>query len=176
VVKSGKKYINLALRNPKATKMNPLIGEFECKLDSKGRFLLPAGLKKQLSGDDLERFVVNRGFEKSLTLYPSSEWQTISNEVNSLNTFVKKNREFSRYFFRGATEIIPDSAGRLLLPKSLTEHAGIKSEIILFAYGQKIEIWAKDVYQSVMETEPEDFSLLAEEVMGKVSRIDYDEK
>jgi MraZ protein len=154
--------------------MIPLIGEFECKVDSKGRFLLPAGLKKQLSGEDLERFVVNRGFEQSLTLYPRSEWKKISSEVNSLNTFVKKNREFTRYFFRGATEVTPDVTSRLLLPKSLMEHAGIKNEIILFAYGQKIEIWAKDVYQSIMETEPDDFSSLAEEVMGKISQTEDD--
>ncbi len=155
--------------------MNPLIGEFDCRIDPKSRFLLPAGLKKQLADADLGRFVVNRGFERSLTLYPNSEWQKISNEVNSLNTFVKKNREFVRYFFRGATEIIPDSMGRLLLPKSLLEHAEIKNDIILFAYGHKIEIWAKDVYQSLMETEPDDFSALAEEVMGKITPNSNDE-
>ncbi len=155
--------------------MNPLIGEFECRIDPKSRFLLPAGLKKQLSNSDLERFVVNRGFERSLTLYPDSEWQKISKEVNSLNTFVKKNRDFARYFFRGATEIIPDSMGRLLMPKSLLEHAGIHNDIILFAYGHKIEIWAKDVYQSIMETEPDDFSALAEEVMGKISPTSNDD-
>lgn len=155
--------------------MNPLIGEFECRIDPKSRFLLPAGLRRQLSEADLGRFVVNRGFERSLTLYPNSEWQKISKEVNSLNTFVKKNREFARYFFRGATEIIPDSMGRLLMPKSLLEHAGIQNDIILFAYGYKIEIWAKDVYQSVMETEPDDFSSLAEEVMGKISPTSNDD-
>lgn len=146
-----------------------LIGEYDCKLDTKGRFVLPAGLKKQLMPDDQERFVISRGFEKNLTLYPDSEWQKISREVNSLNLYNKKNRDFVRYFFRGSTELSADSANRLLLPKSLLDYAGIDKEVVLFAYGQRIEIWAKDAYEQMMNNEPEDFSALAEEVMGKVN-------
>ena len=154
--------------------MTQLLGEYDCKVDSKGRFVLPAGLKKQLSDGDKERFVVNRGFEKNLTLYPESEWQKISREINALNLYNKKNREFVRYFFRGATELTADSANRLLLPKSTLDYAGIDKEIVLFAYGQRVEIWARDVYESMMQSEPEDFSSLAEEVMGKVNNAGGD--
>lgn len=155
--------------------MTYLLGEFDCKVDSKGRFMLPSGLKKQLSEGDQERFVINRGFEKNLTLYPESEWQKISREVNSLNLYNKKNREFVRYFFRGASEITLDAASRLLLPKTLLEYSGIEKEIVLFAYGQRVEIWAKDVYESMMNNEPEDFSSLAEDVMGKITNQSGDE-
>ncbi len=148
--------------------MNHLLGEFECKIDAKGRFMLPSGLRRQLSAGDQERFVVNRGFESNLTLYPESEWLKISREVNSLNLYNKKNREFVRYFFRGATELRADAAGRLLLPKSLIDYGGIDREIVLFAYGQRIEIWARDAYAGMMDNEPDDFSSLAEEVMGRV--------
>ena len=150
--------------------MTYLLGEFDIKVDSKGRFMLPSGLKKQLMDGDQERFVINRGFEKNLTLYPQSEWEKISKEVNSLNLYNKKNREFVRYFFRGASEISLDSANRLLLPKSLLEYAGIDKEIVLFAYGQRIEIWARDGYESMMSNEPADFSSLAEDVMGKITK------
>lgn len=150
--------------------MTHLLGEFDIKVDSKGRFMLPSGLKKQLMDGDQERFVINRGFERNLTLYPQSEWQKISQEVNSLNLYNKKNREFVRYFFRGASEIMLDAANRLLLPKSLLEYAGIEKEIVLFAYGQRIEIWARDVYEAMMNNEPEDFSTLAEDVMGKITK------
>lgn len=149
--------------------MTYLLGEFDCKVDSKGRFMLPSGLKKQLSEGDQGRFVINRGFEKNLTLYPQSEWQKISHEVNGLNLYNKKNREFVRYFFRGASEITLDAASRLLLPKALLEYSGIKNEIVLFAYGQRIEIWAREVYEAMMSSEPEDFSTLAEDVMGKIN-------
>jgi len=149
--------------------MTYMLGEFDCKVDSKGRFMLPSGLKKQLSEGDQERFVINRGFEKNLTLYPQSEWQKISREVNALNLYNKKNREFVRYFFRGASEITLDAANRLLLPKSLLDYAGISKEIVLFAYGQRIEIWARGAYEAMMGSEPEDFSSLAEDVMGKIN-------
>ncbi len=147
--------------------MSYLLGEYKCRLDSKGRFVLPAGIKRQLSAKDRENFVVNRGFEKNLTLYPDSEWKQITNEINSLNLYNKKNREFARYFFRGATELTTDSSNRLLLPKSLIDYADIEKEIVLFAYGQRIEIWAKNVYEEMMGSEPDDFASLAEDVMDK---------
>jgi MraZ protein len=149
--------------------MANLFGEFLCKLDSKGRFMLPSGLKKQLSNGDQERFVINRGFEKNLTLYPESEWLKISKEINSLNLYTKKNREFVRYFFRGASEITADSTARVLLPKPLLDYAGLDREIILFAYGNRIEIWSKELYESTLDVEPDDFSVLAEEVMGRIN-------
>lgn len=150
--------------------MTHLLGEFDCRIDTKGRFMLPSGLKKQLEPGDQERFVVNRGFETNLTLYPESEWLKISHEVNSLNLYNKKNREFVRYFFRGAKELRLDPAGRLLLPRSLIDYGGIHKEIVLFAYGKRIEIWAKEAYEGLLASEPEDFSSLAEEVMGKINQ------
>ncbi|TVR41870.1 MAG: division/cell wall cluster transcriptional repressor MraZ [Bacteroidia bacterium] len=150
--------------------MTHLLGEFECKIDVKGRFMFPAGLKKQLAPGDQERFVVNRGFEKNLTMYPESEWMRISREVNTLNLYNKKNRDFVRYFFRGATELRMDSSGRLLLPKSLIAYGGIEKEIVLNAYGQRIEIWAREAYAHMISNEPEDFSQLAEEVMGRANK------
>ncbi len=147
-----------------------MLGEFECKVDAKGRFMMPSGLRKQLGPEDQERFVINRGFENNLTLYPLSEWLKISREVNALNLYNKKNREFVRYFFRGASELRLDGTGRLLLPKQLISYGGIEREIILFAYGNRIEIWARDAYEQMMADEPDDFSSLAEEVMGKVNQ------
>ena len=108
--------------------MSQFLGEFECKVDPKGRIMLPAGLKKQLSPAAEGRFVINRGFEKCLVLYPLNEWQTISAEVNKLNLYNKKNRDFARYFFRGASELMLDGTNRLLLPKALTEYADIDKD------------------------------------------------
>ncbi len=132
--------------------------------------MMPSGLRKQLGPEDQERFVINRGFENNLTLYPQSEWLNISREVNALNLYNKKNREFVRYFFRGASEMRLDSTGRLLLPRQLISYAGIGREIVLFAYGNRIEIWDKHAYEEMMANEPDDFSSLAEEVMGKVNQ------
>jgi MraZ protein len=146
------------------------IGEYECKVDLKGRVMLPAGLKKQISPAAQEKFVVNRGFEKHLNLYPMDEWQKISAEVNKLNLFVAKNRDFLRKFNNGATELELDSTSRFLIPKKMLEFAGISKDIILFAYSNRIEIWPKEAYEKLMSEETgEDFSILAEEVMGKIN-------
>ncbi len=152
--------------------MTQFIGEFECKVDPKGRVMVPAGLKKQLSPEALDKFVVNRGFEKCLVLYPSNEWTRISAEVNKLNLYNKKNRDFARYFFRGATELTMDAAGRVLLPKALLEYAGVESDLVLFAYSNRIELWSKANYDNLLTDEPEDFASLAEEVMGKSTNTD----
>jgi MraZ protein len=147
--------------------MANFLGEFECKMDAKGRIMLPSSLKKQLSPAAQEKFVMNRGFEKCLVLYPQDEWQKISEEVNQLNLYNRKNREFVRYFYRGATEMALDANSRLLFPKRLLEYAGISKELILFAYSNRIEVWDKSTYENLLGDEPDDFAQLAEEVMGK---------
>jgi len=146
--------------------MANFIGEFDCKLDSKGRLMLPSGLRKQLDPAAQERFVLNRGFEKCLVLYPKNEWEGISAEVNKLNQYVKKNREFIRYFYRGASELELDNTGRLLLPKRMLEYAAADKDVVLFAYSNRIEVWDKKTYEGLLTDEPDDFAMLAEEVMG----------
>jgi len=149
-----------------------LIGEFECRLDEKSRVILPSGLKKQISPEAQDRFVINRGFENCLVLYPMNEWKGTSDKVNRLNQYNRKNREFMRNFYRGATELTLDNASRLLIPKSLLSYAGIVRDVVLFAFSNHIEVWAKDKYESLWTDETADFSDLAEEVMGKQDKTD----
>jgi MraZ protein len=145
------------------------LGEYEATLDAKGRFLLPAGFKKQLPQEGANQFVLNRGFEKCLTLYPIQSWDPIFSEISKLNDFDPKVREFRRYFLNGATHLELDSAGRLLLPKNLTEHAGLEKDIVLVSAVNKIEIWDKNKYTQFFETfTPQAFSDLANEVMNKI--------
>ena len=80
---------------------------------------------------------------------------------------MKKNREFIRYFYRGASELELDNTGRLLLPKRLLDYAGAEKEVVLFAYSNRIEVWDKKTYEGLLTDEPDDFADLAEEVMGK---------
>lgn len=154
--------------------MSGFIGEFPCTIDAKGRFLLPVALKKQIPVKEQKAFVIHRGIEKHLVIYTQKEWARISAEVNELNLYVKKNREFIRKFNRGATEMELDGTNRLLVPKSLAEFAGIDKDIILFAYGNRIEVWAEAEYERMMKDESSDFASLAEEVMGKRRKNDDD--
>lgn len=143
------------------------LGEYEATLDPKGRFLLPAGFKKQLPEEGGNQFVINRGFEKCLSLYPMISWVPIYERISKLNDFDHKVREFRRYFLNGATQLELDSAGRLLVPANLKEHAGLEKDIVLVAAVNKIEIWDKSKYQQFFESfSPETFSSLAEQVMG----------
>ena len=144
-------------------------GEFPCTLDAKGRFLFPASLKKQVPSKAKNQFVIHRGFEKCLALYAKHDWEVISAEVNKLNLYVKDNRDFARYFFRGATEMQLDGTNRLLLPKSLCDYASITKDIVLFGYSNRIEVWSEKLYHKQMDEEPRDFVKLAEEVMGRVN-------
>ncbi len=142
------------------------IGEFEVKLDDKGRVVLPAGLKKQLPKDAVGKLVVNRGFEKCLTLYTRKDWDEELNGLGSLNHFNKKHRMFIRQFSNGATEIQLDNSSRMLVPKKLCEYAEIKNEAVFYAYGNRIEIWSKHLYENMMDVDADGFADLAEEVMG----------
>ncbi|GAC1417668.1 MAG: division/cell wall cluster transcriptional repressor MraZ [Flavisolibacter sp.] len=143
------------------------LGEFEATLDSKGRFLLPASLKKQLPEGENTRFVINRGFEKCLTLYPHQSWDPLYTRISALNDFDPQVREFRRYFLNGATEVELDTAGRLLLPLPLKEYAALEKDIVLASAVDKIEIWNLENYKKFFESySPADFSQLAKVVMA----------
>ncbi|MBM3401034.1 MAG: division/cell wall cluster transcriptional repressor MraZ [Bacteroidetes bacterium] len=154
--------------------MSHFLGEFDCKLDAKGRMMIPSSLKKQLPEAEREGLVINRGFEKHLVIYTKREWDNITEELSKLNVYEKKSRDFIRYFTRGATELTLDSANRILFPKVLMEYAGISGEVVLSCVLNKIEVWAKDAYDSQLDNEPENFSKLAEEVMGSTGRRLHD--
>jgi MraZ protein len=154
--------------------MTNFLGEFECRLDAKARIALPAALRKQLPVEAGGRFVVNRGFEQHLVLYPFTEWQRVTAEIGRLNLYVKKNRDFVRYFHRGATELDLDGSGRLLLPRRLLDYAGIRDAVILLAYANRIECWDAVLYEHLLSEEPADFARLAEEIMGGAGRAERD--
>ncbi len=154
--------------------MSHFLGEFDCKLDAKGRMMVPSNLKKQLPDAEREGLVINRGFEKHLVIYTKKEWDIITDELSKLNQYEKKSRDFIRYFTRGATDLTLDSANRILFPKALLEYAGINGEVVLSCQLNKIEVWAKDAYESQMDNEPENFASLAEEVMGNSGRGAYE--
>lgn len=149
--------------------MIQLIGEFECKLDAKGRLVVPAALKRQLPDVEREGLIVNRGFDKNLVIYTREEWDKQAAKISKLNTFNAKNREFVRQFMRGATVLSLDSAGRVLLPKVLLDYAKIETEVVLACQFDKVEVWPKAVYEEMMCVgEADDFAALAEEVMGSI--------
>lgn len=142
------------------------LGEYEATLDAKGRFLLPGGLKKQFPEGE-SQFIVSRGFEKCLNMYPVKTWEAIVEKLNKLNDFDPKVRQFKLFFLGGATVVELDGAGRLLLPALLKEYAGLSKEIILASNVDKINIWEAGKYKQFFEEfSSDDFSSLAQDVMA----------
>jgi MraZ protein len=149
------------------SQMQGFHGEYEATVDAKGRFLLPGGLKKQLPEGE-SRFILSRGFEKCLTLYPLKSWELIIAKISKLNDFDPKVRQFRRQFLGGATEIELDGAGRMLLPGTLREFAGLNKDIVLAAALDRFEIWDAAKYHQLFEDfSPDAFSNLAQEVMAE---------
>ncbi len=147
------------------------LGEHEIRLDDKGRARIPSSLKDKLSPKANNKFVVTRGFENCLLLYPYDVWETVTEELKKLNTFVKENRDFLRRFMGGATELTMDGNDRVNLPNHLLDYANIKKEIILAPQNDKYEIWDKKTYDDLMNSDNgSSYEELAERVMGKINR------
>nr|WP_281422476.1 division/cell wall cluster transcriptional repressor MraZ [Aquimarina litoralis] len=151
----------------KKGKVVSLIGTYECKADSKGRLMMPAAFKKQLSSVLQEGFVLKRAvFQPCLELYPMKEWNLLMQKMNKLNRFKKKNNDFIRRFTAGVKVVEIDTTGRLLIPKDLVSFAGITKELVLSSAVNIIEIWDKTQYEKAIDDAAVDFADLAEEVMG----------
>ncbi|HKL07153.1 MAG TPA: division/cell wall cluster transcriptional repressor MraZ [Bacteroidales bacterium] len=147
--------------------MTTFIGDYNCRVDEKGRVTFPSSLKKQMDTASQNRFVVKKDiFEQCLVLYPIEEWERQNAIIRSkINPYNKEHNKFLRNFYRGSAEIVLDSNNRLLIPKRLLELAEISKEAILAGQYGKIEIWSKELYEEAEEGH-EDFAALAEKIMG----------
>lgn len=146
--------------------MSTLIGTYECKVDAKGRLMIPAPLKKQFASLE-DGFVLKRSvFQPCLELFPMAEWNKMMAKINKLNRFVKKNNDFIRRFTAGVKVIEIDATGRLLIPKDLIVFGKIDKDLVLSSAINIIEIWDKTLYENAIENATDDFADLAEEVMG----------
>jgi MraZ protein len=168
VVNCGIKRFIFGLNSHQATTtLINFIGTYECKIDAKGRFMMPVALKKQLDPVLQEGFVLKRSvFQPCLELYPIQEWNKLMLKISGLNRFVKKNDDFIRRFTAGVKTIEIDTNGRLLIPRDLIGIASIKKELTVSSGIGIIEIWDRDQYEQAIDDAAVDFADLAQEVMG----------
>ncbi len=170
MVNCGKYFYIFALNHLKNLHLNTIVGTYECKVDAKGRLLMPAPLKKQLVSSLQNGFVLKRSvFQPCLELYPMEEWDLMMGKVNKLNRFVKKNNDFIRRFTAGVKMVEIDALGRLLVPKDLVVFARISKEVVFSSAVNIVEIWDKELYEKSISGEDVDFADLAEEVMGNIN-------
>ncbi len=149
--------------------MATFIGDFVCKLDAKGRIVLPSLFKKAMNAMEESRFVVRKDlFDECLILSPYPEWEEEMNEIRSrVNMYNRAENKFYRQYFRGAAELSFDANGRVLIPKRLMEKIGVPKEMVLVGVDNKIELWSKSVYESDELSEGE-LALMAESILGGV--------
>ena len=150
--------------------MAAFIGDFTCKLDAKGRIVLPAPFKKIMVANGSDRFVVRKDlFENCLVLTPFNQWESELEKIRArLNAYKRDHNKFIRAFFKGLAEVSFDSNGRILIPKKLKEVIGAGSEVILVGVDSHIEIWSDKEYDS-LDIEPEELGKLAEDILGNDS-------
>ena len=116
------------------------IGEYQHVLDSKGRVIMPSKFREGLG----ERFVVTKGLDHCLFVYPQNEWQEFERKLRTLHLTSKDARAFTRFFFAGATECELDKQGRILIPANLREYAELVKELVIIGVANRVEIWSKE--------------------------------
>jgi len=153
--------------------MTTFIGEYSCKVDAKGRIVLPSAFKKQMATEAQDKFVVKKDiFENCLVLFPMDEWQRQVELIRKkLNPYNREHNKFQRNFFLGMAELSLDNINRLLVPSRLIQLVDIKQDVILLGQDEKIEIWSSEVYGKI-GMEQDDFASLAEKLMGGNLNVD----
>ncbi|HBH23365.1 MAG TPA: division/cell wall cluster transcriptional repressor MraZ [Cytophagales bacterium] len=147
--------------------MSIFTGEYECKLDAKGRLALPSRIKSRLPETSGNQVVLMRGMEPCLVLYSLVEYRKIYSRIAALNEFNEEYRKLQRNFFRRVAEIELDSAGRLLVPKMMMKYASLEKDVIVVGMGNRVEIWNTKVYDEYLLDDNEAFSKLAEKHLNE---------
>lgn len=140
------------------------MGEFQHQLDAKGRMIVPAKFREELT----EHFVITRGLDKCLFGYTLTEWAAIEEKLKALPLTRRDARKFMRIFFSGAVEVEMDKQGRINIPKHLMEYAGLSKEATVIGVSSRIEIWDRKLWSDFYEETEEEFETIAEEL------IDFD--
>ena len=144
-----------------------ITGEYVCKLDAKGRLVLPSRLKASLPESSSSELYLVKGFEPCLLLYPLVEYKKIFSRIAGLNEFNVEYRRLQRNFFRGSASVELDNAGRFLIPKIMLTHATLERECVLVGIGNRMEIWNPDKYEDYLIKDPQELSALAEKYLNE---------
>ncbi|MDH5382401.1 MAG: division/cell wall cluster transcriptional repressor MraZ [Cyclobacteriaceae bacterium] len=137
--------------------------EYESKLDSKGRIVLPAKIKNNLPEEAGSEVVIGRGFDKCIFLYSMVEYNKIYAKIAALSGFNEENRKLKRTYFQGISVVELDANGRFLIPKLLLAYSGIERDAVVVGMGNYVEIWNPGLYYESLINDPQEFNALAQE-------------
>lgn len=146
------------------------IGEYHCKLDAKGRLLLPSSFKEQLGTALEDGFVLRPGlFETCLDMYGMDDWRKLQEKLGKMNPFRKDSLMIARRINAGARLVKIDGSGRLQIPKDLLDKCGMVKEVVITSLPDRMQIWGEEQMQeSNAEMSDEDFAKLLEEKLGNI--------
>lgn len=137
------------------------MGEYHHSIDDKGRIIVPSKVRSELG----EKFIVTRGLDNCIFIYPENEWNTIIKKYKELPN-VKEARNFMRFFLSGASECELDKQGRVKLPTPLIKHANLSKDCIIIGVNDRLEIWDKENFEKFIEENESSFSDMADNLFG----------
>lgn len=137
------------------------MGEYQHSIDLKGRLIIPAKFRDGLG----DRFVITRGLDKCLFVYPLSEWELIEQKLKALPFTRADARAFTRFFFSGAQECELDKQGRINIPTNLREYSQLEKECIVIGVSNRVEIWSKPIWEEYFAASEDSFNEIAEKIV-----------
>jgi MraZ protein len=140
------------------------MGEYHHSVDDKNRLIIPSSLRQQTKNNK-DEFIITRGLEQSLFLYPTLEWQNLGERLKNLSTAKSNSRAFVRLLFSGAHPVQPDTQGRITLPQGLKNFAQIEEKVVIIGAFNKIEIWSEERWEKYYKQQRSIFEELSEEIM-----------
>jgi len=140
-------------------------GEFKHTLDRKQRIIIPAKFREALKEHYVERFFITRGLDKCLFMFAEDEWKAQEQKFKSISFTKSESRKFNRLYFSGASEMIPDKQGRILIPSYLKDYAEIKKEVYIIGVSNRIEIWSHELWEEYYSKSKDTFEEVAEKLI-----------
>jgi transcriptional regulator MraZ len=141
-------------------------GQFSYSVDSKGRISIPAKLRKQISPEANDAFVMTQGTAACIDIYPLDQWLLFEDKLQKLNPFIPEEAKFIRMILQHASEDKLDSQSRILIPQNLIEYAKINKEVLILGALKKIEVWNPKIYKEYIEQTGETYEQIAAKVMA----------
>ncbi|MFP4543727.1 MAG: division/cell wall cluster transcriptional repressor MraZ [Bacteroidota bacterium] len=135
-------------------------------IDNKGRVNIPAKMRKALSPDANDTFIITRGTDKCIYAYPMDEWKKYEEKLENLNQYDSQNRFFLRKLLMWSDEATLDGQQRISVPKKLLEFAGIKNKVMIVGMVDRIELWDPEEFDKYLSEHDESYEDVAAQVMN----------
>jgi transcriptional regulator MraZ len=142
-------------------------GTYSYSVDNKGRINIPAKLRKYISPEANDTFVVTRGFDQCLFIYPHDEWSKQEDTIRKLSPSNPQHRYIMRTLLQWATESQLDGQSRVTIPRELLHFASIESEVLIIGVLDHIEVWNPTVYKKYQEAQSDTYENVAQTVFSK---------